>query len=233
MERFRTEYAPLKSRPRSLRNFGYWRNQSAYQENRLRRNEYQYTKKYKQKALESLDNLTLLSKSKDFESQRLELEGHKNTWHSGELILFVKLHNDRTSDYLINSPLGTSFNGEGLWGIGFDLGVRRDKRNIIIAESWGLLYFCDLLLYYFEKELIFQNNSYYEEERTSSKNRIELDIIYFEKDMKDAYAFGWDLVDQLSEVSRHRVKLKSRLFHVVNEISEGDPDFNRKQPIYE
>ncbi len=212
LEKFRVEVKPTSYKLKLLQFFRYERQILCYQREEGRTKMSQGAKELRDRASDSYDKHVVFSKSTLHRDQSEELEGKRSQWHQGELTILVKSTNIPILEQLISEPLGTTIVGEGLFGLGIDFKEEKDRSITIIAKSWGLLYFIDFFMNLLSIECKFQKELETDSNPYPSLKRMHLDIIYFEEDLEDAYAFGWDLVEYLLEQNMVTVEIKLHFY---------------------
>ena len=115
---------------------------------------------------------------------------------------FVQEKTGNWSEFLISTPLGCKFVGEGAWGTGVNFNLLEDTRVVIFAEGEGLLSFSDFLVYILEEDWVScetEPNDEQNSEKQIEENRsnVIIDIVFLCDNLDNAYALGLDLVDYI------------------------------------
>ena len=164
--------------------------------------------------------------------QSKELKCEINQWHRGEIITFIQERPGGWSEFLISTPLGGEFMGEGAWGLGADYDFVNDNRLIVFAQGTSLLCLCDFMMALIEKydlkakekELMQRSKAYVntrdkknyrddeDDENMQFSNNSIIDFFVFADNLDNCYALGYDMLDHLCSQSEEGRIFKSVLF---------------------
>lgn len=150
------------------------------------------------------------------------------------MIAFVQERPGGWSEFLISTPLGSKFVGEGVWGTGVNFDFTKDSRVVIFANGPSLLGFCDMIMMLIEgldidkREIELeeqerrnqQTEAPYENKNSPNDDgetgqfvsNIIIDFVVFMDNLDNAYALGYDMVDYLCSQSEEGRIFKSILY---------------------